>query len=228
MFIDNKYKRWYFNIIESAKEKAQARIGEYTEKHHVYPTSIFGKNAYVVPLSAKEHYVCHWLLTKFTAGADRRKMAHALAQMTNHKLPGRPTWSSMEYRIAKETLSDARKGMKFTVEHKENLSRSHKGIKSSAEASKKRSESLKKAHAEGRHVGMKGKKMLDLMTPESKAAKSAKITASLTGRSLSPEHRAKISANQTGKKRKPHSPETIAKMKAARAAWWADRASSAS
>ena len=36
----------------------------YTEKHHTFPKSIFGKNNRVVVLTAREHYIAHALLEK--------------------------------------------------------------------------------------------------------------------------------------------------------------------
>ena len=40
MFIENKYKIWYFNIINDAKERL-IEVGEYVERHHIYPRSIY-------------------------------------------------------------------------------------------------------------------------------------------------------------------------------------------
>lgn len=221
MFIDNKYNRWYFSIISTAKSKLGTRDNVYVEKHHVYPTSIFGKNDYTVLLTAKEHYVCHWLLTKFTEGKNHRKMAHALMQMTNHKVGQRPTWSSLEYRIAKETLSAARKGMKFSLEHRTALSESHKGKKQSEETKAKRSESIKRAWADGSMTGSSGKK-LEFKDPE---ARGAKISAALTGRPLSEEHKRKIAESGSGGHwtGKTRSEETRAKMAEARRRWWAEK-----
>lgn len=34
----------------------------YTEKHHIFPTSIFGDNDFTVTLSYREHFIAHWLL----------------------------------------------------------------------------------------------------------------------------------------------------------------------
>ena len=237
MFIDNKYRKWYFNIIESAKSKT--REG-YLERHHIYPTSLFGKNDDVVRLTAREHYVCHWLLTKFTEGTAHLKMAHALAQMTNHKVAGRPQWSSLEYRVAKETISRARKGMKFTDEHKAALSEAHKGIVQSEKTKVKRSESLKRAHADGRHAGMRGKKWEDIATPEAREARGKRVSEGLkarsdrlreeTGKGLSQEHIEKIKSSGFGAhwKGKTRSEETKAKMAEARRAYWAAKKASGS
>lgn len=73
----NKYNKWYQNIINDAKETP--RRG-YTEKHHIIPKSLGGSSSSsnLVALTAKEHFVCHRLLTKMTLGKDRKKMLCAV------------------------------------------------------------------------------------------------------------------------------------------------------
>lgn len=44
------------------KERSQ---NGYTEKHHIFPQSIFGPNKNIVALTAKEHYVAHHLIWKY-------------------------------------------------------------------------------------------------------------------------------------------------------------------
>jgi hypothetical protein len=54
---------WYFSIIEKSKDRM---ISGYTERHHIIPKCLNGTNDHtnIVRLSAREHFVCHWLLTK--------------------------------------------------------------------------------------------------------------------------------------------------------------------
>jgi hypothetical protein len=78
MYLQNKYTRWYYNIVQ----RAQLRIlpqDIYTEKHHIIPQSLGGDNSTtnLVHLTAREHFVCHLLLTKMTTGLQRRSMAYA-------------------------------------------------------------------------------------------------------------------------------------------------------
>jgi hypothetical protein len=80
----NKYTRWYNQIIANA----QNRIAEgYTERHHIHPRSLGGADTAdnLVNLTAREHFVCHWLLTKMTKGEDRYKMINALRMMRAEK-----------------------------------------------------------------------------------------------------------------------------------------------
>ena len=41
--LNNKYSRWYINIITKAIDRS-AVIGEYYEKHHIIPKSMGGNN----------------------------------------------------------------------------------------------------------------------------------------------------------------------------------------
>lgn len=62
IFLDNKYTKIYYRIISKARKTTY--FG-YTEKHHVLPRSLGGENKNnLVKMSAREHYICHLLLTK--------------------------------------------------------------------------------------------------------------------------------------------------------------------
>lgn len=76
IFIDNKYTRWYYSIIDRARSR---EITGYTEKHHIIPKSCGGNNSKdnLVKLTAKEHFVCHLLLTKTVSNEYRFKMVYA-------------------------------------------------------------------------------------------------------------------------------------------------------
>ena len=76
----NKYEIWYNQITNNAKNRV---LDCYTESHHIIPLSLGGPDIAdnLVNLTAREHFVCHWLLTKFTTGQDRHKMINALRMM---------------------------------------------------------------------------------------------------------------------------------------------------
>jgi hypothetical protein len=76
----NKYETWYNQITDNAKNRV---LDTYTESHHVIPVSLGGEDTAdnLVNLTAREHFICHWLLTKFTTGQDRYKMINALRMM---------------------------------------------------------------------------------------------------------------------------------------------------
>lgn len=85
MYLQNKYTRCYYNIIQLAK--ARATSPDYTEKHHIHPKSLGGTNmsSNLVRLSAREHFICHRLLVRMTTGANKKKMAHAAWAMANQQ-----------------------------------------------------------------------------------------------------------------------------------------------
>ena len=75
------YLKHYCNLIRKAENRTPPE--GYTEKHHVFPKSIFGKNSRIVKLTAKEHYVAHALLERICIqryGENHwksKKMTHA-------------------------------------------------------------------------------------------------------------------------------------------------------
>jgi hypothetical protein len=85
MYLQNKYTKWYNSIIFSAQNRTTTG---YLEKHHIIPKSLGGSNSKdnLVKLTAREHFICHWLLTKMTTGQNKTKMCMALAMMrVSHK-----------------------------------------------------------------------------------------------------------------------------------------------
>lgn len=62
-FIDNKYTKLYFQIINSTTE---TELLGYCEVHHIIPRSFGGSDDKdnLVKLSSRKHFLCHYLLTK--------------------------------------------------------------------------------------------------------------------------------------------------------------------
>jgi hypothetical protein len=89
MYLVNKYHNCYYSIITAAqarnlttRKQANLIIG-YVERHHILPKSLGGSNLKDnnVFLTAREHFICHWLLPKFTTGHAKEKMIYALSRM---------------------------------------------------------------------------------------------------------------------------------------------------
>ena len=75
-----KYIIWYTAITDRARTR---KLNGYTERHHIIPKSLNGtddKNN-LVDLTAREHFICHWLLTKMHTGEAKAKMIYALNGM---------------------------------------------------------------------------------------------------------------------------------------------------
>lgn len=91
IFTESKYTKQYYNIIYNAvttrfyKNKKQAKNAMgYCERHHIIPSSLGGGDepSNLVWLTAREHFICHWLLTKMTTNKnDYEKMINALILM---------------------------------------------------------------------------------------------------------------------------------------------------
>ena len=73
----NKYQTWYQNITDRARDRI---LDGYVERHHVIPRSLGGSDDSdnLVRLTAREHFICHWLLTKMYTGEARYKMINAM------------------------------------------------------------------------------------------------------------------------------------------------------
>ena len=114
--LTNKYSKLYYNITSNAKQ----RITEgYTELHHIIPQSMAGSNdkENLVELTAREHFICHWLLIKMTEGEDRSKMLYALNGMK----------AENKYQHRYHTKITSRVYEKYRIEHAENHSKRMKG-----------------------------------------------------------------------------------------------------
>jgi len=79
------YQKIYNNIIDRARQRCWTRktAGTYVEQHHIIPRSLGGSNNKdnLVFLTAREHFIAHWLLYKISTGIDKSKMASAWIRM---------------------------------------------------------------------------------------------------------------------------------------------------
>lgn len=106
MFINNKYTRIYYNIINKARSQ-DIIPGELYEKHHIIPRSLGGSNlpTNLIKLTLRQHALCHWLLCKMTVGKDRSKMVYAFNRFrTSERLK-----STRMYEIARKYFIETNK-----------------------------------------------------------------------------------------------------------------------
>jgi len=70
-----KYTKWYLSIIEASLNRVNTRVDAkkllgYTESHHILPVCLCEDETQETDkfnlafLTAREHFICHWLLTK--------------------------------------------------------------------------------------------------------------------------------------------------------------------
>jgi len=175
MFLKNKYTTYYFNIIENAKLKD--RQDDYYELHHILPKSLGGSNkkSNMVKLTAREHFICHWLLTKMVDTTNLKwKMTNALGLMM---------WS--------ENKNQTR--YKINSRLYESLKKKHSELKSWAQLGEKNG-FYKKQHSEEtkRIMSEKAKGRI----PWNKGI--TYIGGGMTGKNHSLETREKISKHRSG------------------------------
>lgn len=76
----NKYEKWYQHITTNGKQSRELGY----ERHHILPRSLGGTDdkANITFITAREHFICHWLLTKIhPTGEAHWKMLNALRMM---------------------------------------------------------------------------------------------------------------------------------------------------
>ena len=116
------YRRIYDQIIDRGKERV---LEGYREKHHIIPKCLGGTNEKqnLVELTAREHFICHWLLTRmFPSNA---KISYAFWAMSN-QVGGK---LQRTYKVSSRTYCEAKEGLTVTKEHKSNISKALKKLK---------------------------------------------------------------------------------------------------
>jgi hypothetical protein len=173
-FLENKYCKLYFNIIERAKNFTPSI---YTENHHIIPNSLGGTkdDTNMVRLTAREHFICHLLLIKMTEGNAKASMIFAAnCMMYTLKNKRRLKITSKTY----QSLREQRSAIKFTNEHRAKIAAARTGKPFSAESRLKIS------------LSKTGVKLSD--------EHKQKIKRSSQGKILSDSHKASLSKKCTG------------------------------
>ena len=202
--MSNKYRRWYLSLMQAARDRAPVADGE---RHHVVPRSLGGTSGEIVKLTYREHFVAHWLLTKFTVGEARRKMCYALWAMVRVPAGYKRSATARQYEIAKRAQREAVTGRTVSDITRARISA---GKSNQSEETRQRIS-----------IGQKRS-----MTPERRAAISARNRA----RKVTEEARRNMSAAQSNRSSRPeHSAKmmghavteaTRQKMSAARKSYW--------
>lgn len=198
----NKYEVWYYKIIFRAQNRT---ITGYSELHHVVPRSLGGSNDQenLVNLTAREHFICHILLTKFTTGTDKNKMIRAVMIMKGSNKNQCRYFNSRLYEHIRVKFG---KQQSTRMQGENN---SFYGKKHSAESKKRMSSTKKGKHNNSWNTG------LTTETSEKLKEVAKKISESKKG----------VPSKRKGFSGKPASNETKAKMRERRQGnsyWWND------
>jgi hypothetical protein len=135
------YRRIYNNICNKANNEIEVRYskylnGEYFEGHHILPICLGGtgkstnwksknnKHPNIIPLTAKEHFLCHKLLCKIYPNNQKLAYAYfAMCVQKNQAQASRINVSAKEYSDAKIHRSK----LGLSDDHKRKIGLAHKG-----------------------------------------------------------------------------------------------------
>ena len=227
IFLENKYTNKYYSIIAVAqsrnlltRKQAKEALG-YPERHHIVPTCLDGSNSTdnTVFLTGREHFICHWLLTKMTTGSAVHKMIYALNGMrraNKDQLRYFTKITSRVFALAKinaAKISKVQNSKKMPDEQKAKISATTKGRPKSEEWKQK----MRKPKSEQARANMKGR--------VNSAEQRAKQSATTKGRPKSEEHKAALRKpkSTTENMKQPKSAETKKKLSDISKAWWANK-----
>jgi hypothetical protein len=161
------YQKIYDQIIEKAKRESRSKGGEtYYEAHHILPKCLGGEghesqwkyHSNIILLTAREHFICHWLLVRVYP--ENAKLIYALWMMSNRvggRRENRYIPSSRAYEEARGLHSKelkkkpawntgklpVRRGISQTKEHVEKRVKAHKGSVRTEESRQRMSEARK-------------------------------------------------------------------------------------
>lgn len=112
------YLKIYCKLIRKAEKRdwKKSNVDFYIEDHHIFPISIYGNNNRVVGLSAREHFLAHWLLYKICLkryGLRSRQtfnMGSGFSMMCVCNQLQERKYTSRQYEVARKCLSEIRTG----------------------------------------------------------------------------------------------------------------------
>lgn len=126
------YQKVYDQIVDRAKKENRVYgEGTYYERHHIVPKCMGGEGRVrqwkthpnIVILTAREHFLCHWLLCRIYPKS--KKLAHAFWFMSKQKAKNQ----KRDYTVSSRTYAEAVSNLKFTEEHKEKIRKTRVGKK---------------------------------------------------------------------------------------------------
>ena len=125
------YKKVYDQIVERGRSRV---LEGYKEVHHIIPECMGGDNSEenLVALTAREHFIVHWLLVRIYPYSLGLKRAAYMMSITRKNI-----------KVSARTYQELREGLSHTKETKLKMSRDRKGIKKSEEHKRKISEAHK-------------------------------------------------------------------------------------
>ena len=236
-FNPNWYTNVYFSLVARIQSESRTKLPKisddyvYYERHHILPRSLGGsdENSNLVLLTAREHVICHWLLTKMCLTKDdERKMVNAYFKMAcvgpdHQRVPARLYARIREQRSMLGHSDETRQKMKE--------SRAKRPPVSDETREKMRQSQLNSSY--DKHKPLTEEHKAKLRKPKSEETK-AKMSRAQKGKRVSSETREKLRQANLGKvysddlkkkmsevrKGKPKSEATKIKMREAAIRRW--------
>lgn len=212
-FLSNKYRRWYDALMERARHR---HLAAGYERHHVVPRSLGGGNekSNVVHLTHREHFLAHWLLTKFTEGRDRHLMMHAIHWMTCRT--GKTGW---RYEVARQLKSLGSsvlwKALWADPARRQKLQETLKQVWSDPNVRQEQSQRVKQCYQDD--LGYRLRVSKGVTAAHADSTVKEKHRAAVRRSHATPETKVKLSAINKGRK---FSDESRAKMSASAKRRW--------
>lgn len=200
------YRKIYDNIVERGRDR---KINGYYERHHIIPKCIGGKDIKnnIVNLTAREHFICHWLLHNIFPNNIKLSRAFTMMCLVKSDKQNRYTPSSriIEYsKLEKSRTSSGENNPKYWKGKKGGpVSGKNHPMKKNPELRNQISKKLK-GHLVSEETREKISKKNKGQTPWNKN----KILLP-----LSKAHRKKISISNLGKKKRPKTNDEKEKIK---------------
>jgi hypothetical protein len=188
------YLKVYCNLIRKAQQRQV--VEGYTEKHHIFPVSIFGKNDKIVVLTGREHYIAHALLEKVYLRRYGLRDQRTYKMICAHMMMGGKDiyCNSHLYEASRQRLSESLMGHPVSEETRAKISyyssnRSEETLRKIGEASKgrKHTEECKNYISQV----LKGRKRSEETRRKISEGKKG-LPSHLRGRVMPEEHRKKI------------------------------------
>jgi hypothetical protein len=213
IFIDNKYTRIYYAIIDRAQTRPLPE--HYTEKHHIIPQSFYKSRSKtgwllgdynskknIAVLTAREHFVCHMLLVKMTDGLAHYKMTFALKRSAHGKYI-RQYINSRTYEYIKKINSEAMKGRPCSPETREKIRRGNLNRQPTSEQTRRKLSAAAKRRKglspEGLAKIIESSKNRVCSEETKQKLREARAQQVAQGSTMSAESRAKLSSAAKGR-----------------------------
>lgn len=204
------YERIYKELISNSENREIPN--NYYEKHHIVPKCLGGGNHpdNIVILTAREHFIAHKLLFKFTIGPNKVKMGYALHKMLfpNNKNQIERCVSSRTYEELKKIYNYIKGenhpmyGKKFDDEFRKKCSINKMGKKNPMYGKKAWNSGKTKELDSRLVVSEETRKKLSIANTGNNHTEETKklISEALLGKPKSQDHKQKISETLKGRK----------------------------